>query len=196
MKLKNLIIVRSGLVVTRKSTKEDTGYSYQQLTLKSFRPQCSLDMSELTEFKSSSPLDQRYLTQVGDVIMRLTAPYTAVLIDLKTAGIVITSNFAILRQTAEVFYPQYLWFLMSDREVKRELEQGTSSTMMGSIRPQVIGDLVVDMVPMQEQEQLGAFYVLSTREQLLLDELQQEKLKYNRWVIETAQRNMRKEFKL
>lgn len=192
MKLKDLITVRSGLVVTRKATKEDKGYGYQQLTLKSFRPQCSLDTVELTEFKSNSILDRRYLTQMGDVIVRLTAPYTAILIDEETTDLVITSNFVVLRQEMQVFCPRYLWSLMNGREVKRTLEQGTSSTMMGSVKPQAIGALEFQIISMAGQERLGMLHMLSVKEQGLLSELQQEKLKYNRWALETAQRKMRK----
>lgn len=196
MKLKDMITVRTGLLVTRKVAREDSAYIYSQLTLKSFRPQCSLDITELAEFKSSSVLDQRYLTQIGDVIMRLTWPYTAVLIDESTSGIVVSTNFLILRQEQEVFYPEYLYWLMNSKGIKRELERGATSEMMGGVRPQMIGELPIHPIPMEQQRKIGTLYALSAKEQLLLQQLQQEKLKYNQWAIETAQRNMRKEFKL
>ncbi len=196
MQLKKWVTIRSGLVVARKATREGNQYDYQQLTLKSFHPQCRLDRSQLADFKSGSPLEDRYLTQVGDVIVRLTMPYTAVLIDEQTAGLVVTSNFAILRQEDPIIYPKYLYWLMNSRAVKAALERDTASTMMGSIGPKSVGEISVVLPPMEQQKTMGDLYGLSLQEQWLLEQLIEEKSKYNRWVMETAQRQMREEYKL
>jgi len=41
---------------------------------------------------AKEPLKEEYLSQSGDIIVRLTAPYTAVLIDETTSGMVVSSN--------------------------------------------------------------------------------------------------------
>ncbi len=196
MKLNEMITVRTGLVVTRKVSKDDKGHSYKQLTLKSFNAQCHLDVHELADFMSSSALDRRYLTQKGDVVLRLTWPYTAILIDEHTSGIVVTSNFMILRQDEQIFIPQYLHWLMNSKGIRRELERSSASEMMGSVRPQVVGEIPVILLSLEQQEKIGTLYALSLREQRLLSGLQKEKLSYHQRIIETAQSNMRKGIKL
>ena len=80
MKLGNMALVRSGLVLGRKQAREKTEYRYPLLNLKSIHPSGCIDTSLCETFDAVEPLNPEYLTHTGDVVIRLTAPYTAVLI--------------------------------------------------------------------------------------------------------------------
>ena len=81
MHLGELASVRSGLVLARKESREPTPYCYNLLTLRSIHPDGSIAQEDLSVFHASEPLKAEYLTQPGDIIVRLTTPYTAILID-------------------------------------------------------------------------------------------------------------------
>ncbi len=63
-------------------------------------------MEQLDGFDAAEQLSPEYLTQVGDVIIRLTSPYTAVLIDEASAGMVVSSNFVIIRANRSRLIPR------------------------------------------------------------------------------------------
>ena len=99
MKLGELATVRSGLVLSRKQARKGAPVKmrYPLLSFRAIHPNGYIDMEQLDGFDAAEQLSPEYLTQIGDVIIRLTSPYTAVLIDEASAGMVVSSNFVIIR---------------------------------------------------------------------------------------------------
>ena len=99
MKLGELATVRSGLVLSRKQAHKGAPIKmrYPLLSFRAIHPNGYIDMEQLDGFDAAEQLSPEYLTQIGDVIIRLTSPYTAVLIDEASAGMVVSSNFVIIR---------------------------------------------------------------------------------------------------
>jgi len=62
----------------------------------------------LDEYYAVESLSPEYLSQIGDVIVRLTAPYTAILVDDETVGMVVSSNFVIIRPNPRQLISGYL----------------------------------------------------------------------------------------
>ena len=91
MRLGTVAYVRSGLVLSRKKADEGSKMHYPLLTLRCILPSGRIDMEQLDEYDASERLGAEYLSQTGDIIVRLSAPYTAILIDEQTAGIVVSS---------------------------------------------------------------------------------------------------------
>lgn len=115
MKLRDLASVRSGLVLSRKQSKERTSDRYPLLNLRCIRQEGSVDLGEADVYEAKEPLKDEYLTQSGDIIVRLTAPYTAVLIDETTTGMVISSNFVVIRTESGLLLPEYLFWLLTPK---------------------------------------------------------------------------------
>ena len=109
MKLGNSATVRSGLVLSRKQAREPSDIRYPLLNLRSIHPGGYIEADQLDVFDAAEYLSPEYLSQVGDIIVRLTTPYTAILIDEATAGIVISSNFVIIRADRRALLPEYLF---------------------------------------------------------------------------------------
>ncbi|MCK4491988.1 MAG: hypothetical protein KAU03_05145, partial [Candidatus Altiarchaeales archaeon] len=80
MKLINMSEVQTGLVLVRKKAdaSDKDANKYNVLTLKSFEPRGWLNERELNVFLSKEKLENKYLTKKGDIIIRLTTPYTAI----------------------------------------------------------------------------------------------------------------------
>ena len=82
IKLENLAKVKTGLVLSRYKSKNDSEptFSYKTISLKSFAdfPNYNHQFSE--EFLSSKRVPDAYFAQKGDVVIRLKKPFNAVYI--------------------------------------------------------------------------------------------------------------------
>lgn len=185
MKLSDIVKIRTGLVGARKLSKEKTDFLYNQINLKSINANGYINMELLDVFYATEKLDTTYLTQKGDIIVKLTQPYTAVLIDESTKGMVIPSQFAVIRydsSDSEVL-PEYLyWFLNSDM-AKRVFMENNTSNVLGAIRPLFIGELKIKVLPIKEQELIANIYLESKKECMILEQLKLEKEKYSKAIL-------------
>ena len=118
MKLGEVAQVRSGLVLARKQARGRTDYRYPLLNLKCIHPNGYIDTSLCEVFDAVEYLNSEYLTHKGDVVIRLTIPYTAVLITDDLEGYVIPSSFVVVRTNRSVLLPEYLVWLLNSQKVK------------------------------------------------------------------------------
>ena len=186
MKLGNIAIVRSGLVLSRKQAREPSDIRYPLLNLRSINPGGYIEADQLDVFDAAEYLSPEYLSQVGDVIVRLTAPYTAILIDKVTAGMVISSNFVIIRADRRELLPEYLFWLINTPKVKRSIYENTSSNMLGAIKAKYFSDFEVPFLPIAKQQQIAAINELALKEAKLLRQLADEKERYYSLLIDRA----------
>lgn len=178
MKLQDLASVRSGLVLSRKQAKEPVGYPYRSINLRAIQPDASINLSEVDVYQAKEPLKPEYLSQIGDIIVRLTAPYTAVLVDETTEGMVISSNFVVIRIESEKLLPEYLFWLLNTQSVKRDIYENATSNMLGAVNAKFLAEIEIALLPIEEQHKLAQLYLTSRREIRLLKELAEEKERY------------------
>lgn len=178
MKLQDLASVRSGLVLSRKQAKEPVGYPYRSINLRAIQPDASINLSEVDVYQAKEPLKPEYLSQIGDIIVRLTAPYTAVLVDETTEGMVISSNFVVIRIKSEKLFPEYLFWLLNTQSVKRDIYENATSNMLGAVNAKFLAEIEMALLPIEEQHKLAQLYLTSRREIRLLRELAEEKERY------------------
>lgn len=185
--------VRSGLVLARKLSRGPTKYRYPLLNLRSIAPEGYIDATLLDVYDAIERLAVEYLTQTDDVIIRLSAPYTTVLIDDETTGMVISSNFSVIRADHKNISAEYLFWLLNTQNVKRQIFENTSSNMLGAIKPKYFADFEIKPLPLDKQQEIATLNKLARRESFLLTALAREKEKYYATVIDRLQDKMRKE---
>lgn len=190
MKLGDMATVRSGLVLSRKLSKVPTKYRYPLLNLRSIAPEGYIDTTFLDVYDAIERLAVDYLTQKNDVVIRLSAPYTSVLIDDETNGMLISSNFVVIRTDNKSISAEYLFWLLNTSKVKRQIFENTSSNMLGAIKPKFFADFEIDLLPMEDQKKIAALNKLARRERFLLTALAREKEKYYATVIDGLQDKM------
>ena len=186
MTLGNIATVRSGLVLSRKQAREPSDIRYPLLNLRSINPGGYIEADQLDVFDAVEYLSPEYLSQIGDVIVRLTAPYTAILVDKVTAGMVISSNFVIIRADRRELLPEYLFWLINTPKVKRSIYENTSSNMLGAIKAKYFSDFEVPSLPIAKQQQIAAMNELALKETKLLRQLADEKERYYSLLIDRA----------
>lgn len=190
MKLGNIATVRSGLVLSRKQAWEPSDIRYPLLNLRSINPGGYVEEDQLDVFDAAEYLSPEYLSQIGDVIVRLTAPYTAILIDKVTAGMVISSNFVIIRADRRELLPEYLFWLINTPKVKRSIYENTSSNMLGAVKAKFFSDFEVPLLSIDKQQQIAAMNELALKETKLLRKLADEKECYYGLLIDRAYKEM------
>ncbi len=178
MKLGEIASVRSGLVLSRKLARENPVQRYRLLNLRSITPEGYIDMNETDVFDAKETLPDEYLSQVGDIVIRLSAPYTAVLIDAESKGMVISSNFAIVKTDSKTLLPEYLYWLLNTPEVKHRMFESSSSNMLGAVKPRFFSEYEITLLPISEQQRIAAIYSLAKKESRLIQQLVKAKEKY------------------
>ena len=192
MKLGEMAIVRSGLVLARKQARGSTGIRYPLLNLRSISPEGSIDHSQLDVFDAVEHLASEYVSRVDDVIVRMSSPYTAVLIDETSAGIVISSNFIIIHCNKSIILPEYLFWLLNRPEMKRAIYENTSSNMLGAVKAKFFTEFDLLPLPMEDQRKIAAMNALAIKETQLLHRLASEKKQYYNQLINNIYEEMKR----
>lgn len=180
MQLGEIASVKTGLVLTRKKAEVqyDAQATYKLITIKNISEEGWIENDSFEEFISNDILAKRYFTETGDVLMRLSQPFTAVYIDEEHRGLLIPSYFAIIKVNQEVVLPQYMaWYLNTDF-VKKELERAHAGSRIPSTNINVIRNLSVKLTTLSNQEKLIELYCLHQKEKQLYKQLIAEKEKW------------------
>lgn len=192
MKLGNVAQVRSGLVLARKQARGKTEYRYPLLNLKCIHPSGFIDTNLCEVFDSVEYLNPEYLTHEGDVVVRLTIPYTAVLITADLEGYVIPSSFVVIRTDRSILLPEYLLWLLNSQQVKQRIYESAVSNMLGAVKPRYFAEYELDELPISRQNILAELNQLAHRETQLLAKLATEKEKYYDYIMNQVFTDMKR----
>ena len=184
MKLQDIAYIRSGLVLSRKRKKDEEGVSYPLLTLRSILPEGGIDFEELEEFEAAEKLSLEYVTSVGDIVVRLSSPYTAVLIDDKAVGMVIPSNFVLIKADSKKILPEYLYWFLNIQKMKNHMFENSTGNMLGAIKASFFNDIDIKLISLEEQKRIAEINSMAKREVYLLRRLAEEKEKYYSAMVE------------
>ena len=192
MKLQDLASVRSGLVLSRKQAKEASEYRYPLINLRCIQQEGTIQLKEADIYEAKEPLKEEYLSQSGDIIVRLTSPYTAVLIDETTSGMVVSSNFVVIRVEDKSLLPEYLFWLLNTEKIKRKIYENATSNMLGAVNARFLADFELVLLSVEDQRKISQFNLLAKRERQLLRMLAEEKEKYYAGVLNQAYKRAKK----
>lgn len=194
MKLDEIAILNTGLVMSRKQAKvTDQGIiKYKTLNLKSINEKGYIEDNLIEEFEANERIKSVYITKAEDIVVRLTYPFTAVLIDESHENLVIPSHFVVIRPDRKKLVPSYLYWLLNTEKIKQELQQNISSTMLGTIKPMSYAELNIEQISLSEQAQIGELYLLAKKEIQLLGQIMGQKELYYKEAINRIQKEMRK----
>lgn len=176
--------IKAGLVLSRKQAREKTVYRYPLLNLKSINQDATLNQQTLDVFDSMESLAGNYITKTGDVIVRTSSPYTAILIDEKTSGMVVSSNFVIIRCKSDELLPEYLFWYLNTDEIKKDIFINSAGNMLAAIKPQYFNEMELNLPDLEKQKLIADFNLCARKESELLDHLKKEKEQYYKLCLE------------
>lgn len=194
MRLDEAAVINTGLVTARKQARgvSDSIIQYKLLNLKAINSKGFIEDSFLDDFGTLEEIKPIYITRMGDIVVRLTFPFTAVLIDEMHTGLIVPSHFVVIRTNAKIIIPEYLFWLLNTEKVRQQLQQNISSTMIGTVKPMTYAALNIQQITLEEQRKIADIYLLSKTEMMLLDQLLRQKELYYKTAIDKIQKEMRK----
>lgn len=188
MILKDVATIRTGVVTTRKKAggKDSVRYEYGLLNLKCASTAGYLDLQHIETLGTVEPLKHEYFTQMDDILVRLSAPYTVIMITKKEwCEYLVPSHFAIIRVNKEVASPEYILWLLKRESTKQKILQNISGTgAFGTINSKFFNSLPVRNLPLNKQRVIGQMQILSEKEHELLHKLTAQKEIYNKLLVD------------
>lgn len=177
MQLGEVAQIKTGLVLSRKKAEieYDAKATYNLLSLKNISEDGMIVNESFDEFTSNENLDDHYFTEEGDVLMRLSQPFTTVYIDNNYTGLLIPSYFAIIKVNDTKVLPQYIAWYLNTKNVKNELERSQAGSRIPSTNQHTIKNIPIVLTSINKQQVLIEFYQLHQREKLLYKKLIEEK---------------------
>lgn len=179
MQLGDIANIKTGLVLSRKKVEieYEAKATYKLLSLKNIGEDGTFINESFEEFASNDILDDHYFTQEGDVLIRLSHPYTAVYIDKKHSGLLVPSYFAMIKVYDTGILPQYLAWYLNTKNVKFELERSQFGTRIPSTNQHALKSIPIKVPPLSRQKALMELYMLHQKEKRLYQQLIEEKEK-------------------
>lgn len=183
MKLGEVAEVRTGAVLTRIRTEDDAvKNSFKLINLKCVTDQGNIVFSNIEEIELPTTLKEEVFAREGDIIVKLSSPYSAAIIGQEEIGCLIPSHFAIIRAQRTKLYPPFLlWFINSDYVKKKILQNNSGSSAFGTISSGFFDSLEIKEISMEKQRLLGDYILLSLKEKMLLEQLLNKKTLYNKY---------------
>ncbi len=189
MKIKEIAEVGSGLVVARKKAilEKEIVKSYKQLNLKAFNRNGYIDLEELEVLNAKEIIDDYYLTHEGDIIVRLTDPFTAVYIDKDREGIVITSNFCIIR-CSKKYSAEFLSYFINSDKAKKMLLGNLQGTIMKNINMSAVGEIQIPNILVAKQKIIGKLLRAQTKKIIVLNKMKELEEKQQKAIFEKVEK--------
>lgn len=186
MKLEKLANIRIGLPLARKKgdIHNDIFFNYKVVTLKSFSLTGSLILDELDNFIAKEELSPSYITEKGDVLVRLREPNIAVHIDENSSGLIVPALMAIIKPKISV-NSIYLTHFINSSIAQKKLRKEIKGTTIPMIKARDLNDLEVTLPSNETQEKIVSMLNLANREIELLEELSQLKTQFKNELLDT-----------
>lgn len=186
IKLKEVVEIFSGIVLRRfdkskksleisKQTADLRGKIYYHITLKGVEDNI-IDSKLLESIKMEKEVNERYLLKKGDIVMKLTPPYSAAVVSFDCENLLAPSNFAIIRLKEE-FDPEYLSFVLNGKNTRKQLQRLVEGTTVQVIKISNLKELKLRRRTITEQKKYAKLSsLLSKRLELRNRTLQIEEL--------------------
>lgn len=181
MRLGDICHTESGLILSRKRSRNDfeTKHEYKVLSLNNIEDHGDFNEEELETFTSKEVLDKRYFTEEGDVLIRLSEPFTAVCIQSHQAGVLIPSYFIVLEITKNDYLPEYVSWYLNSSVVKRKYRREQTGSTIPNINQRIIQNLHIPNIPLEKQSHITKIHQLYLQERRLHKKLIKEKDRFH-----------------
>jgi len=176
IKLEEVAQISSGLVLQRfgldrkyskvpKKQISTNGKMYYHVTLKAVDDN-KIDLNLLETIKIEKEMNERYLLKKGDIIMKLSPPFSAAVIDFNCKNLLGSSHFAIIR-VKDKFDPEYLSYILNGKYVQKQLNRIVEGGILSIIKINYLNEVKIRLMDKSEQLKYAKFFsLLSKRREL------------------------------
>lgn len=122
--------------------------------------------------------DPKRLTKEGDIVVKLSSPYNAVIIDKDHEDMLVSSFCSIIRNIKGIDKSYLAAFLNSDI-CQKQLESSVAGSLMGVLSNGKLSEIEIPLPDEKKQEEIGDFFNKTIKNRILLakiQKLEEEKL--------------------
>lgn len=164
----------SGQIMSRISVKENEAVEPIEVR-KVIIPKCIgangvINVSEMSEEALRSTPDPKRLTEVGDIVIKLSTPYDAGRIDEDSAGCIVPSFCAIIKP-GKVLDTTYLLAFLNSGACKEQFKVLTAGATMAMLSVGKIKSVLLPVPPFEKQQEIGARYLETQRKLAIIDQI-------------------------
>ena len=181
MRIQDIATLKTGAVLSRLHKAETGGNLYRVLSLRNIDDDVgAIEARSCIPMRFTEKITDEFLTQKGDILLRLSAPYTVIYVeDDSDIGLLIPSHFAIIHAVG--VDAKYLYAMLDSDEIRKQLFiEGSVSTALATISIKSISECKIPRISVQKQELIGKYHLEAKKELRLLRRLWAEKRKLNR----------------
>lgn len=203
MFLKDVATIRTGAVLARKMASLDEieamedfvgeAPEYFSLNLKCVLESGEIDSGKVELVYTKKPLNDVFLTREDDILVRLSAPYTSLLVTGEHVDLLVPSHFAIIRVDSEEADAAFVFHILQRKSTKRKiLQNANGSSFLGTINSGFFSEMELPDVPLDKQKVIGDMVRQAKLEQFLLKNLAEKKRKLRQLAIDAAYNKFKK----
>jgi len=186
VKISDIAIVKTGLVLSRfkRRKRTDDTFEYKTLSLKSFEDFSKYNDTYAEEFLSCKEIKEEYIAKAGDVIVRLRTPSRAILIEKEYGKLIYNSLVAIVRVDEDKILPEYLAYVLNTSSVLKQMTSNVTGTQIHMINVSDINNITINLVDIAKQRKIVEYNKLAYQEVTLMENLIKEKQKLSHKILE------------
>ncbi len=167
VKLSDVAEIRTGFMTTRNknSGKDGKKFKYRLLNLKCIDNFGFINTSMIEDFESCEKLKSDFLTRKGDILIRLSFPYTVVFIDKKEhCGLLVPSHFAIVRANDPASAKYVFWALRRAKSRAALMQKSASTVALPVVTKIQIEEIVIPRFSEEKQKLIGNIFISAEKE--------------------------------
>ncbi|MBP3869627.1 MAG: hypothetical protein J6E46_01485 [Faecalicoccus sp.] len=182
VKLNDLVDIISGQIMTRVKVNDSTDQFAEERRIivpKAITDNGLIDLDQLSTEKLKVAADEKRLTQVGDIVIKLNSPYTSATITKETANCMVPSFCATIRLYNNlVIEPSYLQAFLNSASFRNQIENMVQGSMLTMLHVGKLRDVDVPVPDKLVQDSIGKEYRNTQYKLSLINEIEKlEKMK-------------------
>lgn len=189
MKLEEIAEVMVGILAKRENNEKGEN-SYLLFSLKDYESK-----QEYEELKTNRDLSNR-LAKRGDLLFRLIYPNKIIYVNDEIAGMLVPSQFCIIRAEKSRINPNFLKWYLESKVAKNDLEKNITGSIIKSMSITNLKTLEIPDITMKAQEDISRLIALWEEEKDISKKIFEEKEKlydlYIMKMMEEGKKNGRK----
>ena len=152
------IKIIGGQIMSRVTANIDKGdesiQSIKVVIPKSIHSDGSIDSTEMPEEPLKVEPDQKKVTEIGDIVMKLSPPYDAAIVDKESEGAIVPSFCAIIKYDNSID-PGYLLAFLNSGYCKDQLKMQVTGSVMTVLSVGKLANIDFPLPAKKKQKEIG-----------------------------------------
>lgn len=168
------VIVTGGQIMTRIAAKDGSKDEVVE-TRRVVIPKCisgdgSIRCEDMPEEALKTVPDPKRLTERGDIVVKLSTPYDAAMVDERSEGSVVPSFCAIIKDTGKVD-PRYLLAFLNSKSCKDQLKAQVAGAVMTVLSVGKIKGVLIPIPSVERQAEIGEHFLATQKKLRIAEEI-------------------------